>query len=147
MKLVQFSRSIESFRQIGAKLLIVGTIPLLTVLTAHAATPGDTDIDGDGIPNSVDIDDDNDGILDTEEGSSQTDDIQDADGNGLIDVLEPNNADPELGSATVRTGLSGSACSIGASSGGVSDPLLPLLGLLAAGGVMMRRRKAVLIKR
>ena len=86
MKLIQISCPLESFRQIGAKLLIVGTIPLLTVLTAHAATPGDTDIDGDGIPNSVDIDDDNDGILDTEEGSSQTDDIQDSGVDGALDA-------------------------------------------------------------
>ena len=86
MKLVQISCPLESFRQIGAKLLIVGTIPLLTVLTAHAANPSDTDIDGDGIPNSVDIDDDNDGILDTEEGSSQTDDIQDSGVDGALDA-------------------------------------------------------------
>ena len=128
---------------------------------------GGEDVDGDSIDDFADADfvalpdTDGDGIVDDFDSDSQgtgfqpvtasgeivnTANFPDADGNGLIDVLEPNIADPELGSAIVRTGLSGSACSIGASSGGVSDPLLPLLGLLAAGGVMMRRRKAVLIK-
>ena len=131
----------------------------------------DRDSDNDGIPDLLEngatsiqvlTDTNGDGIVDDFDGDLQgtgfqpvtasgevvnTANFPDADGNGLIDVLEPNIADPELGSAIVRTGLSGSACSIGASSGGVSDPLLPLLGLLAAGGVMIRRRKAVLIKR
>ena len=36
-------------------------------VTANAQTGTPTDIDGDGIPNNVDLDDDNDGILDTVE--------------------------------------------------------------------------------
>jgi uncharacterized repeat protein (TIGR01451 family) len=42
------------------------------------------DSDGDGIPNSVDIDDDNDGILDTVEGSGAVD----TDGDGVPDSLD-----------------------------------------------------------
>jgi large repetitive protein len=47
------------------------TLPVATV-----------DADGDGIPNSVDLDDDNDGILDSVEGTVDTD------GDGVIDALD-----------------------------------------------------------
>jgi hypothetical protein len=42
------------------------------------------DTDGDGIINSIDVDDDHDGILDTDEGSGVTD----TDGDGVVDSLD-----------------------------------------------------------
>jgi hypothetical protein len=58
------------------------------------------DTDGDGIPDNVDIDDDNDGILDTVEGTIDTDgdgipnnrDL-DSDNDGINDVREANGTD------------------------------------------------------
>jgi hypothetical protein len=44
-----------------------------------------TDVDGDGVLNDDDIDDDNDGILDTDEGSST---LTDTDGDGIIDAWD-----------------------------------------------------------
>ena len=75
----------------------------ITVHTAYI-TDDDTypsnDADGDGVPNVIDIDDDNDGIPDTIEGSADTDgdgianwfDL-DSDNDGIFDVLEANGND------------------------------------------------------
>ncbi|WP_164914253.1 gliding motility-associated C-terminal domain-containing protein, partial [Aquimarina sediminis] len=69
------------------------------------------DTDGDGIPDVLDTDDDNDGILTTDEnpdpnGDGNPDDAFDTDGNGIPDYLEPNDptGDGEDG-ITVFTGL------------------------------------------
>jgi len=86
MKPIFTTRYFGSICRLGKKLLLASMIPLLTVLSAHAAAPNVTDIDGDGIPNSIDIDDDNDGILDTEEGSTVTDNIQDSGVDGALDA-------------------------------------------------------------
>ncbi|MGB3405585.1 MAG: Ig-like domain-containing protein [Microcoleaceae cyanobacterium] len=58
------------------------------------------DTDSDGVPNFLDLDSDNDGILDvTEVGNPDTDgngivDGEDSDGNGLIDTVDPNSGNP-----------------------------------------------------
>jgi len=59
-----------------------------------------TDSDGDGVPDSVDVDDDNDGILDTVEGNDDTDNdgIPDAldldsDNDGIADIVEAGGSD------------------------------------------------------
>ncbi|MCU0467176.1 MAG: hypothetical protein MUF58_01125 [Arcicella sp.] len=80
------------------------------------------DTDGDGIPDNVDVDDDNDGVLDTVEGTTDTDgdgipnskDL-DSDNDGINDVREANGTDanndgisdgtPNAQGATVSTGL------------------------------------------
>ena len=76
------------------------------------------DTDGDGIINSIDTDDDHDGILDTDEGSGVTDtdgdgtpdslDI-DSDGDGIVDNVEAQSEDvtyvPPTGTDTDGDGL------------------------------------------
>ena len=80
------------------------------------------DSDGDGVPNSVDTDDDNDGILDTTEGVADTDgdgvpnnlDL-DSDNDGINDVREANGTDanndgitdgtPNVSGSPVASGL------------------------------------------
>ncbi|TND03509.1 MAG: hypothetical protein FD123_3930 [Bacteroidetes bacterium] len=60
------------------------------------------DHDGDGIPDNIDVDDDNDGILDTIEGSADTDgdgipdyfDL-DSDNDGITDVIEAGGTDAD----------------------------------------------------
>ena len=60
------------------------------------------DFDDDGVPDNVDLDDDNDGILDTEEGEDDLDgngepnrrDL-DSDGDGCPDVQEAGLYDPD----------------------------------------------------
>ena len=52
------------------------------------------DTDGDGVINSSDIDDDNDGILDTEEGfDAATMSVRDSDGDGLYDHIDIDSDD------------------------------------------------------
>jgi len=51
---------------------LVGNAANTTPLTDEIYTIGTDDIDGDGVKNSDDVDDDNDGILDTDEGLSCT---------------------------------------------------------------------------
>ncbi len=62
-----------------------------------SAVPGDdqdwrerskVDTDKDGIPDLVDVDDDNDGIIDTAE-SNGIDPLKDADGDGIVNYLDP----------------------------------------------------------
>ena len=55
-----------------------------------AAIYASSDIDGDGIPDKVDLDDDNDGILDTEESPGNVDPSVDSDNDGVPDYLDPN---------------------------------------------------------
>ncbi len=59
-------------------------------------TPANCDFDGDGFPNSMDLDSDNDGIYDiVEAGGVDTDndgiadDLNDADNDGLVDLYDP----------------------------------------------------------
>lgn len=126
------------------------------------------DTDTDGSSNHLDVDADNDGFFDLVEAGG--DDVNsdgivdlfdtdtqgtgylpiltfgapidltvlpDSDGNGVSDVVDFNE-----GSTEIRTGLQGYGCAING-SGGSNDPMLALLGLLAAGGVAMRRRRAI----
>ena len=66
---------------------------LLTILPDH---------DNDGIPDEIDVDDDNDGILDTKEDTTDIDNDGipnhfdlDSDGDGCYDVLEAGFEDPD----------------------------------------------------
>ena len=73
----------------------------------------DLDCDQDGVPNDIDLDDDNDGILDTDEtyddfdsdGLANSSDL-DSDGDGCFDVKEAGFEDPDqdgiLGSSPVK---------------------------------------------
>ena len=70
---------------------------VLSILSFPNLGFANTDVDGDGILDSVDLDDDNDGILDTDEGSGSVDtdgdgtpDTQDldSDDDGCFDVVE-----------------------------------------------------------
>ena len=73
----------------------------------------DLDCDQDGVPNDIDLDDDNDGILDTDEtyddfdsdGLANNRDL-DSDGDGCFDVKEAGFEDPDqdgiLGSSPVE---------------------------------------------
>ncbi len=61
-----------------------------------------TDNDGDGIPDGTDIDDDNDGILDTVEGTGDADgdgipnnEDLDSDNDGIPDIIEAGGNDPD----------------------------------------------------
>jgi len=47
------------------------------------------DHDNDGVPDLVDLDDDNDGILDTVENGGLADPLADADGDGILNYLDP----------------------------------------------------------
>ncbi|MDB4226378.1 T9SS type A sorting domain-containing protein, partial [Flavobacteriaceae bacterium] len=67
---------------------------------AVTAVTADGDSDCDGVPDSTDIDDDNDGILDTEEGDLDTDQDgipnrldTDSDNDGCIDTIEAGTTD------------------------------------------------------
>lgn len=119
---------------------------------------GGEDADGDGIDDFADADfvgladSDGDGIVDLFDTDTQGTGylpiltfgapidltvLPDSDGNGVSDVVDFNE-----GSTEIRTGLHGYGCAING-SGGSNDPMLALLGLLAAGGVAMRRRRAI----
>ncbi len=83
---------------------------VLGITLSLAAAPGvllaqSVDFDGDGIPDVVDIDDDNDGILDIDEGGGARDtdgDLfddsrdWDSDGDGIFDVVEAGANGPAL---------------------------------------------------
>ncbi|MCX5745867.1 MAG: DUF4215 domain-containing protein, partial [Proteobacteria bacterium] len=84
------------------------------------------DHDGDGVPDNVDIDDDNDGLLDTEEGNGTVDtdgdgvpDVfdLDSDNDGIPDVIEAGH---HLGDATTDGAL---ACPSGFGANGLCDDL------------------------
>ncbi len=90
------------------------------------------DTDNDGIPNGIDVDDDNDGILDTAEGNGDTDgdgvvdrlDL-DSDNDGIPDTVEAGNADPDgnglPGSGIPTVNASGSPI-VGGSPIAISNP-------------------------
>uniref|UniRef100_UPI0030EE9F02 beta strand repeat-containing protein n=1 Tax=Ascidiimonas meishanensis TaxID=3128903 RepID=UPI0030EE9F02 len=58
--------------------------------------PNPLDWDGDGVEDSVDLDDDNDGILDTTENGG-LDPQADVDGDGVPAILDDNDNDPGIG--------------------------------------------------
>ncbi len=82
-----------TFFKIRKAFLGILTVTFLFVLSSHLSfgntTPATsvevlyTDTDGDGIPNGTDVDDDNDGILDTVEGENT-----DSDGDGVVNSLD-----------------------------------------------------------
>ena len=78
-----------------------------TFVSVNAATRGAllNDMDGDGIENALDLDSDNDGLPDILEadgrefdsdGDGKIDDQTDADGDGLADVVDPDQGGTEL---------------------------------------------------
>ncbi|MEL7195586.1 MAG: T9SS type A sorting domain-containing protein [Bacteroidota bacterium] len=78
----------------------------------NGSSSGLPDLDGDNIPNYVDLDADNDGLLDvTEAGATDSnrdgiaDGTTDADGDGLLDVYDPAASDGPGGSGTNGTPL------------------------------------------
>ncbi|MDZ7613065.1 MAG: GEVED domain-containing protein [Flavobacteriaceae bacterium] len=98
--------------------------PTTASASAGYITPGDTD--SDGVPDIVDVDDDNDGILDTVEdngvvdrdtdGDGTPDRIElDADNDGCFDVVEAGftdgDSDGKLGSAPVTVDANGQVTS------------------------------------
>jgi gliding motility-associated-like protein len=120
-----------------------GTVPTITVTitdgTATATAPLNItvlkDSDKDGIPDDIDLDDDNDGILDTVENAacspaSTTCDTDgdgipnsldlDSDGDGLSDVLETGGLDAN-GDGKVDGGVDASGIPI-AAKGGLTPP-------------------------
>ncbi|MEM9191569.1 MAG: MYXO-CTERM sorting domain-containing protein [Myxococcota bacterium] len=82
------------------------------------------DTDEDGVPDLRDNDDDDDGVLTADEPG-------DADGSGIPDYLEPNQA-------VTSGGLSGGAL---CSAGGGSSPGLAWLLLVAGAALLLRRRR------
>ncbi|WP_412468438.1 Calx-beta domain-containing protein [Pedobacter sp. KLB.chiD] len=90
------------------------------------------DSDRDGVPDSVDLDDDNDGILDTVEGTGDFDrdgipnDLDvDSDNDGIVDAIESNgnpNNDPD------KDGRFGSGAFVDANGNGLIDTLDPAVG-------------------
>lgn len=74
-----------------------------------------TDKDGDGITDNIDVDDDNDGILDTAEGTGDADqdgvpnsqDL-DSDNDGIPDIIEAGGSDPD-GNGLPGSGLIGTS--------------------------------------
>ena len=68
--------------------------------------------------------------------------LPDLDGNGLADVLEPPVPAAALPEGLIRTGLAGRGGCVVGGAGAPVDPLLPLLGVMAAAGMMYRRRRA-----
>jgi len=61
------------------------------------APPPVFDVDGDGITDNVDLDDDNDGILDTDENSLGIDPLTDNDGDGIPVYLDDDDNDDQVG--------------------------------------------------
>ena len=97
-----------------------------SIVSANGSLNVNSDFDGDGILNSVDLDDDNDGILDTDEGDLDTDNDGlinrfdlDSDGDGCFDVTEAGftdkvldtNADGLLGDLPVEVDSNGKVTS------------------------------------
>lgn len=92
------------------------------ILLKEAPSPTNCDFDGDGIPNSMDIDSDNDGIYDIVEvggtdvdNDGLADNPNDADGDGLVDIYDPNCS--ETTSTTTTTTTTVNAVAATSSSG------------------------------
>ncbi len=90
------------------------------------------DSDRDGVPDSIDLDDDNDGILDTVEGTADFDrdgipnylDV-DSDNDGIVDAIESNgnpNNDPD------KDGKFGTGAFVDTNGNGLIDTLDPAAG-------------------
>ena len=103
---------------------------------------GGVDVDNDGMVDDFSAnDDDGDGfvaLFDGDEQISLTAILPDSNGNGVPDVDEAIASTPSVG--TIRTGLSGSGCSV--TAGNSKDPLLLMLALSAFGFIRRRRREA-----
>jgi large repetitive protein len=95
-----------------------------------------TDNDADGIPDGTDIDDDNDGILDSAEGAGDIDgdgivnsEDLDSDNDGIPDIIEAGGSDPDgngqPGSGNIGTSVdaNGLPTVLAATPVSVSDPL------------------------
>ncbi len=97
------------------------------------AIEGSFDVDGDGIPNYLDLDSDGDGIPDAEEG------LTDSDGDGIPDFLDAVHDEFDTGDTGEEPELPepGCACSTAPSAPGVG-----LWGLLFAAGLLVRRRRS-----
>ena len=125
----------------------------------------DSDLDSDGIADSMDPDSDGNGLVDTAVGQFIVgDELPDADADGipdLQDAIDGPNADDTNGNGgnqfagitggssddRVQTGLSGSGagCTIG--SGTAKDPLFLLLLVVSLGFLLRRRMSAVQLSR
>ncbi len=101
--------------------------------------------DGDGVIDERDPDADGDGFSDFQSngsGSPNLSELPDSNGNGIADINEPGVG--FTGNAgRIRTGLSGSGCSISSSVSSTEplDPLLPLLGFTALMLALRQRAK------
>jgi len=123
---------------------------------------GGEDLDGDGIDDFADADfvalsdSDGDGILDlfddvflvtgflpfaVDGEVVAITDPPDIDGDNIPDVWELNAPAAANPGGSVHTGLAGNGCSVAGINGAKKDPLLPLLGLFAAGFMLVRRRR------
>jgi len=102
------------------------------------------DTDGDGIIDLFDADFLGDGYLPFTAGGEAVEPgaLPDLDGNGVADVLEANAPAAALPEGIIHTGLAGRGCVVGG-IGAPPDPLLPLLAVLAAGGLLYRRRETM----
>lgn len=106
--------------------------------------------DGDGVPDSVDLDSDNDGFLPILVGGEAIDlnNVPDTDSDNIPDILELPEL-PEIGSAEadgqVHTGFAGRGCSIlPTDRKGPLDPMLAMLALTAAIGTRWSRKLRVM---
>lgn len=105
----------------------IGNHPDLGRLPCPLTAPNDTD--GDDVPDSIDLDDDNDGILDTVEGSVDTDgdgipnsQDRDSDGDGIDDVIEAGGSDPD------KDGIIGTGPIVDSDGDGLADLVDPTSG-------------------
>jgi len=117
----------------------------------HGVAPGSgltpPDTDGDGIPDQLDLDSDNDGVYDlVEEGGidsdddGMVDDFKDYDSNGFDDDLVYNplsGLTPDTNIAVIETGLNGAGCSVTRQA--PLDPTFPLFVCFAFFYLVVRR--------
>ena len=108
--------------------------------SADVDITGGVDTDGDGIDDESDPDANGDGIADLFGDGSQSSPLPDLNGDNIPDVDQVGDAPLAEAEGVYRTGLQGGGCSV-AYGAGTSDLMLPILGLLALAGVLLRRRK------